>query len=349
MQENTSGYGDRCASVPIEIENRWNWGAFLFPVIWGLCHHVYQALWCFVPIVGLFYPFYLAKSANALAWKARYYESAEAFLRTERRWAMVSIAITLALFALRIGTCAAEQKQQAREDAAYEAMQVVLRENLFASKEWKEIVGDRELWTNDLHTRYGENAVLNAADALYLEPDRYYRIHSAYHHDYGTSGVAVAENGAVLFSEDDLPIDYTVTVELSNGEWWVFLCHAEADGTIRSAEPQQNAFLTAERQAYAKASVAAPKLVKAYADARLAEVIESDLWTDTIGAGYTIESCAPYSVDYAPVYEGGEPVCEGLDAAVTAEDGARYHVFIGLQMHESGETTELPLEIKPIE
>lgn len=99
---NESGMGQRCRYVPIGIQDKWNWGAFLLPVWWGIGNRVYQAFACFIPIVGIFMSFYLGKHGNELAWKNKYWENEEHFRRVQRNWAIAGFAVTAIIIAIAI-------------------------------------------------------------------------------------------------------------------------------------------------------------------------------------------------------------------------------------------------------
>ena len=172
---NNSGMGDRCNQVPLEIQEKWNWGAFLMPVIWGLANHVYQALWCFVPIIGFFYSFYLGAHGNELAWKHHYWESVEEFRRIQRRWAVGTICVSAAILALNIGIRIASSHAAAKEKALHETRLAAMEAQLHVTPEWEELVSGRVEWT-DAMAQECEKELLIQDDAFYLAPEAYYRI-----------------------------------------------------------------------------------------------------------------------------------------------------------------------------
>jgi hypothetical protein len=125
---NTSGQG-KDASVPTEIDGRWNWCAFLFPTVFAGINRLW--LWLLItaaPVVlisldilpgglggrfglssgQLVLSFILAKRGNALAWRSRRWESIELFQRTQRRWAWGSLAALIGVLALVAVTVAGE-------------------------------------------------------------------------------------------------------------------------------------------------------------------------------------------------------------------------------------------------
>ena len=96
--ENTSGQG-KAAVVPPELD-RWNWGAFLLNWIWGIGNNTFIALLMFVPLVNVVMPFVLGAKGSAWAWRNRRWDSVEHFRRVQRKWAIWSVVVYLALFAV---------------------------------------------------------------------------------------------------------------------------------------------------------------------------------------------------------------------------------------------------------
>lgn len=84
---NTSGQGES-AVVPHEIK-RWNWGAFGFSWIWGLCNKVPIRFWVLsmIPMVSLIWIFVVGANGNEWAWKYERWESVEHFRNVQRCWA----------------------------------------------------------------------------------------------------------------------------------------------------------------------------------------------------------------------------------------------------------------------
>ncbi len=119
---NTSGQG-KGASVPAEIDGKWNWCAFLFPTVFAGINRLW--LWLFItaaPVVlisrdilpggligesvvrsgQLLLSIILAKRGNALAWRNRRWDSIEHFRRTHRRWAWGSLVALIAFLGLLV-------------------------------------------------------------------------------------------------------------------------------------------------------------------------------------------------------------------------------------------------------
>jgi hypothetical protein len=70
----------------------WNWGAFLLPWNWSLRHNV-PVRHLFIPLFGDYYwPFYLGRNGSRLAWENGQWDSAEHFMRVQKRWAIYGFA-----------------------------------------------------------------------------------------------------------------------------------------------------------------------------------------------------------------------------------------------------------------
>jgi len=95
--ENTSGQG-KAAVVPAEVA-RWNWGAFLLHVIWGIGNKTYIALLALVPFVNVVMPFVLGAKGSAWAWRNKRWESVEQFQRVQRKWAIWGAVTFVAVIA----------------------------------------------------------------------------------------------------------------------------------------------------------------------------------------------------------------------------------------------------------
>src|SRR5947209_5220502 len=89
--ENSSGQG-KAAVVPSELK-RWNWGAFLLHVFWGIGNDTYIALLTLVPPLMIVMPFVLGAKGNEWAWRNRRWEDVEHFKRIQRNWAKWGVII----------------------------------------------------------------------------------------------------------------------------------------------------------------------------------------------------------------------------------------------------------------
>jgi hypothetical protein len=91
--DNSSGMGSR-SPVPPEIQ-KWNWGAFLLNWIWSIGNGAFVGLLVFVPVLGLFIPFFLGAKGSRWAWQNRRWESVATFQRVQRRWTQVGVALVV--------------------------------------------------------------------------------------------------------------------------------------------------------------------------------------------------------------------------------------------------------------
>jgi hypothetical protein len=119
VSANTSGQGSS-AIVPEEIRG-WNWGAFFFTWIWGIANRSWLAV-LFGIISGIFavvadaykadpwisLAFTIMTSAviglqgNQWAWQNKRWADVNHFKRTQKRWAVVGLVISIIFFILGI-------------------------------------------------------------------------------------------------------------------------------------------------------------------------------------------------------------------------------------------------------
>ncbi len=97
--------GENLYPEPTELEQeleKFNWGAFLCALIWGLGHNCW---WCLllipislIPYVGIvftiIFSFFMGNYGNKIAWKYKKWESLEEFRKTQRQWVIISLLIT---------------------------------------------------------------------------------------------------------------------------------------------------------------------------------------------------------------------------------------------------------------
>lgn len=95
--------------IPDEIKG-WNWGAFFFNWIWGVCNGVY---WPLVLIIVNFIPYVgalislggciaLGINGNEWAWKAKSWSSVSEFKRVQHKWAIAILWVLGISFGLGI-------------------------------------------------------------------------------------------------------------------------------------------------------------------------------------------------------------------------------------------------------
>lgn len=106
--------------VPQEIK-KWNWGAFMFNIAWGIGNNSYLTLLCLIPLFNLVWIFICGAKGNEWAWKNNNYSSTDEFFLVQKTWnkagfvmfiiALIFIVIYVLLIAIVIGTVASIASQ----------------------------------------------------------------------------------------------------------------------------------------------------------------------------------------------------------------------------------------------
>jgi hypothetical protein len=77
----------------------WNWGAFLFTWIWGLCNGAYVTLWglllMFVPGGNIAWAIVCGANGNRWAWRGKPWTGVEQFRATQHKWALAALIVFL--------------------------------------------------------------------------------------------------------------------------------------------------------------------------------------------------------------------------------------------------------------
>ncbi|MEF9958595.1 MAG: ribonuclease G [Niameybacter sp.] len=74
--------------IPIEIK-KWNWGAFMFNIWWGVGNKTYLPLLCLIPYFNFVWIFFCGFKGNEWAWKSGNYrgpQDIEKFLMIQKTW-----------------------------------------------------------------------------------------------------------------------------------------------------------------------------------------------------------------------------------------------------------------------
>ena len=71
--------------VPNEIK-KWNWGAFMYNMVWGIGNKSYITLLCLVPILNIIWPFVCGAKGNEWAWKNGNYSNTREFFLVQDTW-----------------------------------------------------------------------------------------------------------------------------------------------------------------------------------------------------------------------------------------------------------------------
>ena len=90
--------------VPQEIK-KWNWGAFMFSIMWGIGNKTLIALLCLVPCLNVVFMFILGAKGNEWAWKANNYSDIATFKAVQETWnraGFVAFWIFIAVMAIYI-------------------------------------------------------------------------------------------------------------------------------------------------------------------------------------------------------------------------------------------------------
>jgi hypothetical protein len=90
---NNSGQGPK-VDVPKEIMG-WNWGAFVFTIIWGAANSVWESFLIFVPILNVIMVFLLGAYGNKWAWQNKSWDSIENFKKTQKTWSYWGLGVFL--------------------------------------------------------------------------------------------------------------------------------------------------------------------------------------------------------------------------------------------------------------
>ncbi|OUR86904.1 hypothetical protein A9Q81_27640 [Gammaproteobacteria bacterium 42_54_T18] len=79
---------DVISDEPVKIEYKWNWGAFIFSWIWGLCNGVPLALLTLIPGVNFIMPFVLGFNGDKWAWENKEWASYDQFRAVQKKWSI---------------------------------------------------------------------------------------------------------------------------------------------------------------------------------------------------------------------------------------------------------------------
>lgn len=90
--------------IPDEIK-KWNWGAFIFNIYWGIGNYSYLPLLCLIPLFNFVWMFVCGFKGNEWAWKSGKFSNVEDFLAAQETWNRAGIAsfiVGLVIFVLYI-------------------------------------------------------------------------------------------------------------------------------------------------------------------------------------------------------------------------------------------------------
>lgn len=90
--------------MPQEVK-RWNWGAFMLNIYWGIGNRAYLTLLCLIPFFNIVWIFICGAKGNEWAWKEGNYKSSEEFFRVQDTWnraGFVAFIITIVVLVVYI-------------------------------------------------------------------------------------------------------------------------------------------------------------------------------------------------------------------------------------------------------
>ncbi|AOR22624.1 ribonuclease G [Clostridium taeniosporum] len=77
--------------LPPEVK-KWNWGAFMLNIFWGIGNNSYLPLLCLIPFFNIIWMFVCGAKGNQWAWNKGNYSSAEEFLLVQKTWNKAGLA-----------------------------------------------------------------------------------------------------------------------------------------------------------------------------------------------------------------------------------------------------------------
>ncbi|KRN77518.1 hypothetical protein [Weissella minor] len=86
--------------VPAEVKG-WNWGAFMFNIIWGIGNKSYLPLLCLIPFFNLIWMFVVGFKGNEWAWQKGNYQDVATFKAVQTTWnraGFVAFILTIIMF-----------------------------------------------------------------------------------------------------------------------------------------------------------------------------------------------------------------------------------------------------------
>lgn len=72
-------------TTPDEIK-KWNWGAFMYNIMWGIGNKCYLPLLCLVPILNIVWVFVCGFKGNEWAWQNGNYSNPREFFLVQETW-----------------------------------------------------------------------------------------------------------------------------------------------------------------------------------------------------------------------------------------------------------------------
>lgn len=89
-------------TIPQEVKG-WNWGAFMYNIMWGIGNRTYLPLLCLIPVFNIVWIFVVGFKGNGWAWQKGDYKDVETFKAVQKTWnraGLFQFIISIAIFVL---------------------------------------------------------------------------------------------------------------------------------------------------------------------------------------------------------------------------------------------------------
>ncbi|GEP19492.1 hypothetical protein [Pediococcus argentinicus] len=89
-------------TIPQEVKG-WNWGAFMYNIMWGIGNRTYLPLLCLIPVFNIVWIFIVGFKGNGWAWQKGDYKDVETFKAVQKTWnraGLFQFIISIAIFVL---------------------------------------------------------------------------------------------------------------------------------------------------------------------------------------------------------------------------------------------------------
>lgn len=145
-----SGSGER-AVLPEEVmAMKWNWGAFFFPVIWGLVNRTYIALLGLLPIANFIMPFYLGFKGYELAWRNNIWHSMADFKTSQKRFSIGAACVWGVLMAVYLLMTVTEYHESSEPQPDYQYYMSAALAAAVEDPEFIKLTGGEWSWSGDI-------------------------------------------------------------------------------------------------------------------------------------------------------------------------------------------------------
>lgn len=74
---------------------KWNWGAFMFNIVWGIGNNSYLPLLCLIPLFNIVWIFVCGAKGNQWAWEKGEYSNIDEFMKVQKTWNRAGLVMFL--------------------------------------------------------------------------------------------------------------------------------------------------------------------------------------------------------------------------------------------------------------